>query len=149
MNLKEWGNAVKSRDNNTCQLCDGRYEPDWLMAHHVVPVRIGGQNTLENGETLCPPCHKKIHSLIKVNHIPRNENIYVPLDASKLGRREREYLGFIAQGYTVTEVANVLGLSPKTISTYRIRCLRKLRLRNNAELIRYALENKITLTGCA
>jgi DNA-binding CsgD family transcriptional regulator len=35
------------------------------------------------------------------------------------------------------------GVSPKTISTYRARILRKLRLRTNADLVRYALEHAL------
>jgi DNA-binding NarL/FixJ family response regulator len=51
----------------------------------------------------------------------------------------------ISSGKTVTEIANELNLSVKTISTYRSRLLEKLALRNNAELTRYAIKQQITV----
>lgn len=47
----------------------------------------------------------------------------------------------IASGKTVTEIADELSLSPKTISTYRTRILEKLGVRNNAAIVQYALRN--------
>jgi len=49
----------------------------------------------------------------------------------------------LASGKTVTEIADELSLSVKTISTYRSRILEKLQVRNNAELARYAFENRL------
>lgn len=58
-----------------------------------------------------------------------------------LSDREFQVMCFIATGNTVTDIANELSLSVKTISTYRTRILEKLDLRNNAEIIRYALKH--------
>ena len=60
-----------------------------------------------------------------------------------LSDREFEVLKLIAQGKTVSEIADLLSLSVATISTYRARLLEKLHLKNNAELTRYALDNKV------
>jgi len=60
-----------------------------------------------------------------------------------LSRRECQVMCLIASGKTVSEVARELALSVKTISTYRARILEKLNLRNNAELMRYALKNQL------
>ncbi len=49
----------------------------------------------------------------------------------------------IASGRTVGEIAEILALSDKTISTYRARILEKMRMRTNAELIRYAVQNQL------
>ncbi len=57
-----------------------------------------------------------------------------------LSDREYEVLRLIAAGKTVGEVAEHLSLSVKTISTYRTRILGKLNLRNNADLMRYAID---------
>ena len=46
----------------------------------------------------------------------------------------------IASGKTVSEIAEDLHLSVKTISTYRVRILDKLLMKNNAELTRYAIK---------
>jgi two-component system, NarL family, invasion response regulator UvrY len=62
-----------------------------------------------------------------------------PLHAT-LSDREFQVLRFLASGRTVGEIAAILSLSVKTISTYRARILEKTGLRNNAELMKYALE---------
>jgi two-component system invasion response regulator UvrY len=60
-----------------------------------------------------------------------------------LSDRELQVLRLLGSGKTVTEIADELSLSVKTISTYRSRILEKLRLRNNGELFRYAIENRL------
>jgi DNA-binding NarL/FixJ family response regulator len=60
-----------------------------------------------------------------------------------LSDREHEVLGLIGAGKSVGEIATELGLSPKTVSTYRTRILQKLGLRTSAELIRYALQHQL------
>lgn len=60
-----------------------------------------------------------------------------------LSDREFEVLRRIGAGKTVSEIAEELALSVKTISTYRARVLEKMRMRTNAELMRYAMENQL------
>lgn len=57
-----------------------------------------------------------------------------------LSDREYQVLCMIASGKTVTDIAEELALSVKTISTYRVRILEKLNMKNNAELTRYAIK---------
>jgi two-component system response regulator NreC len=59
----------------------------------------------------------------------------------RLTPREEEVLGLIALGHTSVEIANKLGLSPRTIETHRARIHRKLGVTTRAELVRYALRN--------
>jgi DNA-binding NarL/FixJ family response regulator len=49
----------------------------------------------------------------------------------------------ISAGKSITHIAEELFLIPNTVSTYRIRILRKLKLENNAELIRYAIKHQL------
>jgi DNA-binding NarL/FixJ family response regulator len=49
----------------------------------------------------------------------------------------------IASGKTIRQIGPELGLSVKTISTYRARVLQKMDMSNNAELTRYAVERKL------
>jgi DNA-binding NarL/FixJ family response regulator len=65
-----------------------------------------------------------------------------PLHES-LSNREFEVMCLIASGKTVSEIGEFLALSDKTISTYRARILEKIGLRTNAELMRYAIRNKL------
>ncbi|HRP39813.1 MAG TPA: response regulator transcription factor [Chitinophagales bacterium] len=60
-----------------------------------------------------------------------------------LSNREMEVLLLIASGKTLSEIADELSLSINTISTYRSRILEKLGLNNNAELMRYAIDNQL------
>lgn len=57
-----------------------------------------------------------------------------------LSDREYQVLCMIASGKRVTEIAEKLFLSVKTISTYRVRLLEKLKMKSNAELTRYAIK---------
>jgi two-component system invasion response regulator UvrY len=57
-----------------------------------------------------------------------------------LSDREYQVLCMIASGKTVSQIAEELILSVKTISTYRVRILEKLNMQNNAELTRYAIK---------
>jgi DNA-binding NarL/FixJ family response regulator len=61
-----------------------------------------------------------------------------------LSDREFEVFRWIATGKTVGEIAGLLDLSDKTISTYRARILRKMGMKSNAELTHYAAHNRIT-----
>ncbi len=59
----------------------------------------------------------------------------------RLSKREKEVLIMIASGKRVTDIAEIMYLSIKTVSTYRKRILEKLNLKTTAGLIRYAIEN--------
>ena len=61
----------------------------------------------------------------------------------RLSDREFEIMSLIASGKTVGQIAEGLSLSVKTISTYRARVMEKLKIHNDAELIRYALEHEL------
>jgi two-component system response regulator NreC len=61
----------------------------------------------------------------------------------KLTPREREVLRLIALGHTSVEIAQKLGLSPRTIETHRARIHRKLGLDTRAELVSYALRHEL------
>ncbi len=60
-----------------------------------------------------------------------------------LSYREYQVLRMIASGKTVSEIADELSLSVKTVSTYRVRILEKMRMKNNAELTHYAVHNRL------
>jgi two-component system invasion response regulator UvrY len=56
-----------------------------------------------------------------------------------LSNREYQTLCLIASGKTLTEIAETMTLSPKTVSVYRSRMLEKMGFKNNAEAIHYAV----------
>lgn len=60
-----------------------------------------------------------------------------------LSDREFQTLRLIASGRKLSEIADELAISPKTVSVYRARVLEKLKLRTNTELARYAVANEL------
>jgi DNA-binding NarL/FixJ family response regulator len=60
-----------------------------------------------------------------------------------LSSREYEVFSLLSEGLAYKEIAQKMGLSPKTVSTYRSRILEKLSLSNTNQLIQYALANKL------
>jgi two-component system response regulator NreC len=60
-----------------------------------------------------------------------------------LSRRERDVLNRIAAGFSSSDIASRLSLSPKTIDTYRSRIMVKLGVSNRSALIRLALEYEL------
>ncbi|MBI5757251.1 MAG: response regulator transcription factor, partial [Planctomycetales bacterium] len=59
---------------------------------------------------------------------------------SSLSEREQTVLRWIADGSTTKRIAAELGISAKTVETYRMRLMRKLEVRSSAELVRRAIE---------
>ncbi|HXD18532.1 MAG TPA: response regulator transcription factor [Vicinamibacterales bacterium] len=62
-----------------------------------------------------------------------------------LSDREFEVMRLIASGKTVGEIAALLSLSDRTVSTYRARILEKMGMRTNAELTHYAVQSNLTM----
>jgi DNA-binding NarL/FixJ family response regulator len=62
---------------------------------------------------------------------------------ASLSDREYEVMRLIASGKAVGEIAGLLSLSVKTVSTYRSRLLRKMNMKNNAELTYYVIHNQL------
>ncbi len=62
----------------------------------------------------------------------------------KLSDREFEVFGLIAVGVSVTDIAERLNLSAKTISTHKANLMQKMGLHNQSELIRYAIKHGVT-----
>lgn len=60
-----------------------------------------------------------------------------------LSNREIQVLQLIANGLIVSEIAKEIGLSVNTISTYRSRILKKLSLKNNAAIIKFAIDHNL------
>ena len=60
-----------------------------------------------------------------------------------LSQRERQIFKLIAQGGMLSQIAEQLHLSPKTVTTHKTHLMEKLGIANNADLIRYAIEHKL------
>ncbi|MGH9488621.1 MAG: response regulator [Terriglobales bacterium] len=58
-----------------------------------------------------------------------------------LGSRERQVLQLVAEGKTTKEIADLLGISPKTAESHRSHIMEKLNVHNTAGLVRYAIRH--------
>ncbi len=97
------------------------------LVHAIVKVNSGSRYLTDDAnESL----------LLRVAKGSRNQS---PLDS--LSTRELQVLRRLALGHTNREIASAYNISIKTIDTYRFRLLKKLNLRNNAELSRFAIQN--------
>ncbi|MCP2519421.1 response regulator transcription factor [SCandidatus Aminicenantes bacterium Aminicenantia_JdfR_composite] len=87
----------------------------------------------KGGKYITPSLAEKLaYELSRKNEKPLHEN---------LSDREYQVLCMIASGKTIKKIAEELCLSEKTISTYRMRILEKMKMKNNAELIHYAIKH--------
>ena len=73
--------------------------------------------------------------------VARGAKSQSPLDA--LSNRELQVLKRLAQGNNNREIAAAYNISVKTVDTYRLRLLKKLNLRNNADVSRFAIQNHL------
>jgi len=60
-----------------------------------------------------------------------------------LSDREFDVMKLLAEGKSVSDIAEMLSLSVTTISTYRARVMQKMNLKTNSDLTKYAIENKL------
>lgn len=66
------------------------------------------------------------------------------LPHTRLSNREYEVFRMIVSGVSVSEIANKLALSVKTVSTHKARILEKMGMSSQADLVRYAVKHKLT-----
>lgn len=90
---------------------------------------------MSGGKYISPSLTEKLVGLIgSDSELQRHES---------LSDREFQVLCLIAKGNSITDIAEDLFLSPKTVSTYRSRILEKMGMKNNSELIKYAITNNL------
>lgn len=82
-----------------------------------------------------------ISNLMTDRYADLAQNKTVQTSFDKITKRESEILQMIVDGYTSQEIAKKLYISPRTVETHRSNLLQKLKMKNTAALVRYALEN--------
>lgn len=91
------------------------------------------KKTLQGGKYITPSLAEKLACAF--------EKTYQTKPHERLSPRELQIVHMMARGMSGKEIGAKLAISNKTVSTYRTRVLEKMGLSNNAEIIRYALEN--------
>jgi len=107
------------------------------MTKESAPQELVGavKKVIAGGRYVSPSLAEKMASYLAIDvQTPPHE---------RLSDREFLVLRQIASGKTPTAIAKELGLSVKTISTYRMRILEKMSMQNNAELTHYAIQNQL------
>ena len=100
-------------------------------------VLIGAIRRVAHGERYVPPeIADEVDELLE----EADEATPTPLTA-RLSRREFQILRYLSAGNSNREIADYLGISVKTVDTHRGSVLKKLELRNNAELTRFAIRH--------
>lgn len=122
--------------------------PESQYALRILKAGASGYLTKESASDELIKAIRKVNAGGKYISPTLAEKIAFALDedSSKLPHetlsdREYQVLCLIGSGKTVSQIADGLSLSVKTVSTYRTRILEKLHLENNAELIHYAIQN--------
>ena len=103
---------------------------------------IGAIRAIQRGEAFLHPSMAKL--LVEEY---RAGNATGPAEGQALSDRESEVLRLIAEGLSYKEMAQRLGISAKTVETYRERIKEKLNLGSRAELVRYALDRGLLRPG--
>ncbi len=107
------------------------------MTKESAPQELVGavKKVVAGGRYVSPSLAEKMASYLAIDvQTPPHE---------RLSDREFLVMRLIASGKTPTAIAKELGLSVKTISTYRTRILEKMSMANNAELTHYAVQNNL------
>jgi two-component system, NarL family, invasion response regulator UvrY len=97
---------------------------------------IAAVRTVAQGRKYVTP--QVANMLVESLSTPENQTLH-----ASLSERELQTLLKIASGKRLSDIAEELMLSPKTVSVYRARVLDKLKLTNNAELTVYAIRNEL------
>ncbi|GIK41816.1 MAG: response regulator transcription factor [Chloroflexi bacterium] len=120
------------------------------LAVRVLKAGAAGYVTKENAPNELVRAIRKVVSGGRYVSPGLAESLAFGLDATSdqprhatLSDREFQVMQLMASGKTLMEIAEVLSLSAKTVSTYRTRLLEKLNLKTNAELMRYAIDNRL------
>lgn len=109
----------------------GYVSKDSARAHLVTAVR-----RLVRGERYLPPAFAETMAFDLMDAGGRRRH-------ETLSEREFQVLCMIAGGKPPREIAAELSVSVKTIGTHRARLLQKMGLKNNAEIVQYAIENHL------
>ncbi len=86
-----------------------------------------------------------ISSMLAESIVFSHEKEEYLLPHETLSEREFQVMCLIASGNTLSQIAEELSLSIKTISTYRTRILEKLNMKSNVEITHYAIKNKLVV----
>jgi two-component system, NarL family, response regulator NreC len=110
----------------------------YVMKHSADSELLGAIRTVGAGNVFLYPTGTRI--LAQGFRAPKQQAAEEVDPLSLLSDRETEVLRLTVEGYTSVEIGERLGISPKTVDTYRQRFMDKLALHHRSELVRFALQ---------
>lgn len=137
--------SVEDRKSRNGVYVNGEKIDGTHRLHHGDLLLIGRQeiHVVEEGERLRRADMPTVTGQDDSEELRRELGLPPPGEAplDKLSKREQEVLRLIALGHTHKDIASELGVSVKTVETYRTRVAEKLEVRSRADLVRYALSS--------
>ncbi|MFZ4767916.1 MAG: response regulator transcription factor, partial [Roseimicrobium sp.] len=100
---------------------------------HVVEAL---RRVLEGGHYLTPALNQRL----VIRSVPGSPDATTVSAVNKLSEREKEVMSMLGKGMSTREIANIFGLSVKTIETHRLHIKEKLGMHDSVELVRFAIE---------
>jgi DNA-binding NarL/FixJ family response regulator len=111
----------------------------YVLKHAAASELVEAIRTVYRGDAVLSPtiARKVIEDYLRTNAV---RSMPAP---DELTPREREVLQLIAEGHTSKEIAELLGLSIKTVQAHRASLMQKLNLHDRSDLVKYAIQKKI------
>jgi len=111
----------------------------YVLKHAAANELVEAIRTVHRGDAVLSPtiARKVIEDYLRTNAV---RSMPAP---DELTPREREVLQLIAEGHTSKEIAELLGLSIKTVQAHRASLMQKLNLHDRSDLVKYAIQKKI------
>ncbi len=112
----------------------------YLLKDTPAPGLLHALQEIHRGERVLSP---QLTARLKSGIVSGSEPARFPLRRSALTLREREVMKLLAEGRTVRQAAEVLGVSAKTVEAHKFNLMRKLDIHNKAQLVTTAIQKKI------
>lgn len=103
----------------------------YVLKNEAIDDLVAAIHAVLNGQSFASPAIVRREAVVATRS--------AQLDQQSLSERERDVLRLLAQGRRTKEIAAELGLSPKTVETYRARLMGKLGIDNLSGLVRFAI----------
>lgn len=108
----------------------------YVLKDAAAPELIGAIRKTARGEVYLSPEVSRL--------VVREEGLTeIKTVSQELTNRELEICKLLAEGHTVPEIATMISISRKTVDVHKTRLMKKLDVHNRAELVKYAIQNKL------
>jgi two-component system response regulator NreC len=111
----------------------------YVLKRAAASELVSAIRAVHHGEAVLSPAITRV--LIE-DYLHQDGTHHAPA-SDGLTPREREVLQLIAEGYTSKKIAEILGLSVKTVQAHRTSLMQKLNVHDRGDLIKYAIQKKI------